>query len=110
MKDGFAAVALESAAVPGPTILAARAGLTSLLVGEERALGVVDVVLTGVHVPGESHHELLLAFQPRDVLGAACERAEQEGFRSHELGDTMLVHARNRGSRARGASSLSRAS
>ncbi len=102
--------ALESAAVPGPTILAARAGLTSLLVGEERALGVVDVVLTGVHVPGESHHELLAAFQPRDVLGAACERAEQEGFRSHELGDTMLVYARNSGSPARAEPAMRRAS
>ncbi len=102
--------ALEGAAVSGPAILAARAGLTSLLVGEERALGVVDVVLTGVHVPGESHHELLAAFQPRDVLGAACERAEQDGFRSHELGDTMLVYARNRGARTRAEPSLRRAS
>jgi hypothetical protein len=41
-------------------------------------------------------HELLTAFETRARLRAACERAEREGYRSHELGDTMLVYARNR--------------
>lgn len=85
--------ALESAAVMGPRLLDARFGLTSLVLDEARELRVVDAVLTGVHVPGESHNELLTAFQPRSVLGDACERAEREGYRSHELGDTMLVFA-----------------
>lgn len=88
--------ALESAAVSGPRILEARSGLTSLLVGDDRPLRVVDAILTGVHVPGESHHELLGAFQGREALGAACDRAEREGYRSHELGDAMLVFAQNK--------------
>jgi len=93
--------ALESASVPRPRVIEPRFGLTSLLVGEERALGVVDVVLTGVHVPGESHHELLTAFQSRDVLAKACDHAERDGYRSHELGDTMLVFAHHLETRER---------
>jgi S-adenosylmethionine:tRNA ribosyltransferase-isomerase len=86
--------ALESAAVRGERRIEARAGLTSLRLHEGHALAIVDAVLTGVHVPGESHHELLAAFQPREVLLAACEMAERLGFRSHELGDAMLFFAR----------------
>ena len=88
--------ALESAAVAGTRLIEPRAGLTSLRLSEAYELRVVDAVLTGMHVPGESHHELLAAFQDRDVLLAGCELAERLEYRSHEFGDTMLVFARDR--------------
>jgi S-adenosylmethionine:tRNA ribosyltransferase-isomerase len=84
--------ALESAATRDDRILEARDGLTELRIDERHSLGVVDAILTGVHVRGESHHELLHAFQSDARLARACEAAEKAGFRTHELGDTMLVY------------------
>jgi S-adenosylmethionine:tRNA ribosyltransferase-isomerase len=84
--------ALESAATGDERILAARDGLTDLRIDERHSLRVVDAILTGVHVRGESHHELLHAFQSDASLARACELAAREGFLTHEFGDTMLVY------------------
>ncbi|MEJ7602785.1 MAG: S-adenosylmethionine:tRNA ribosyltransferase-isomerase [Kofleriaceae bacterium] len=52
---------------------------------------VVDGLISGLHVPGESHHELLRAFASRDQLARGIALAAANGLSAHELGDAMLI-------------------
>jgi S-adenosylmethionine:tRNA ribosyltransferase-isomerase len=83
--------ALEGAAADGGGRLAARAGTTSLVVGEGTPLRVADGIVTGVHEEATSHFRLLEAFAPRDLLLRAHAFAEARGFVNHEFGDAVLV-------------------
>ncbi len=77
--------ALEaSGGAPGP-------GIATLRLGPESTLGVVDGIVSGLHVPGESHFELLRAFAPRDRLLVALDVAATHQLSAHELGDACLV-------------------
>jgi S-adenosylmethionine:tRNA ribosyltransferase-isomerase len=71
--------------------VAAGEGIATLRIGPATALQVVDAVLTGVHEPGTSHHDLLRAF----VDDAALRRVDTElmgrGYRAHEFGDSVLI-------------------
>ena len=60
--------ALESADLGGH--VRAGGGMATLRVGPATALRVIDAVLTGVHEPGTSHHDLLRAFVDDATLGA----------------------------------------
>jgi len=78
------------------------AGLATRRIGPATRLRVVDVLITGVHAPGESHHELLRAFAADDLLGRAVAAMQRAGYRSHEFGDSMLVERKpDGGARAR---------
>ena len=50
-----------------------------------------DGLVSGLHVPGESHFELLSAFAPRALLVKAIALAAEHGMSGHELGDACLV-------------------
>jgi len=52
---------------------------------------VLDGMLTGIHEPGTSHHQLMRALMPPDLLDRALALAEERGFLGHEFGDAMLV-------------------
>jgi S-adenosylmethionine:tRNA ribosyltransferase-isomerase len=54
-------------------------------------LRVVDAVLSGIHEPGTSHYELLLAFVDAETLARADDDLIREGYRSHEFGDSVLI-------------------
>jgi S-adenosylmethionine:tRNA ribosyltransferase-isomerase len=82
--------ALESAANANEMVCA----------GESRARGriargaplrVVDAILTGVHQPGESHHEVLRAFADDRVLDNVRAGVEERDYRAHEFGDLLLI-------------------
>ncbi len=66
-------------------------GVTDLRLGPSSELHRVDGVVTNVHLPGESHFELLQAFAPRDLLVRAARESAQRGFLSHEFGDGWLI-------------------
>ncbi len=83
--------ALEGATRRGGGRLEAGVGVTELVIGPEFRPRCVDGLLTGVHVPGESHFELLTAFVPRARLDAALTHAEAAGYLNHEFGDTCLI-------------------
>nr|MDQ3369956.1 S-adenosylmethionine:tRNA ribosyltransferase-isomerase [Myxococcota bacterium] len=55
---------------------------------------IVDGLLSGLHVPGESHHELLRAFASQAQLERALELAARAGLSAHELGDGCLIAPR----------------
>jgi S-adenosylmethionine:tRNA ribosyltransferase-isomerase len=76
--------ALESAHEAG-------AGVATLRLDAHYRPRVVDGLVSGLHVPGESHFELLSAFAPLRQLEAAMELAASRGLSGHELGDVCLV-------------------
>lgn len=79
--------ALESAAA-GPC-----AGMTDLRIGAGFEPRLVDGLLTGMHVPTESHFDLLRAFASDAVLDRALAYAVGAGYRAHEFGDLCLLLA-----------------
>lgn len=83
--------ALEAAADPIGASVQAGERVAELRIDETTELRVVDGLLTGMHVPGESHYDLVAAFVDRAMLEAAHERAHELGYRAHEFGDATLV-------------------
>jgi S-adenosylmethionine:tRNA ribosyltransferase-isomerase len=66
-------------------------GVAALVLGPGTRPRVADGLVSGLHVPGESHFELLRAFAPADQLGRVLERAHLAGLSAHELGDACLI-------------------
>lgn len=78
------AAAHDGLLVPGP-------GETDLILGPSSSPKIVSGVLSGVHEPGSSHHALLGAFAPADVLARAHAHAVATDLHIHEFGDSTLV-------------------
>jgi S-adenosylmethionine:tRNA ribosyltransferase-isomerase len=85
------AAAKVAAGATTARVLPAGPGTTDLRIGPGFRPHIADGVLSGTHAAGESHHALLAAFAPGDLLDAALAYAERTGFQTHELGDAMLV-------------------
>jgi S-adenosylmethionine:tRNA ribosyltransferase-isomerase len=66
-------------------------GVATQRIGADTQLRVVDVILSGVHEPGTSHHDLLRAFVTPEVLSEADRAMGAAGFASHEFGDSVLI-------------------
>jgi len=84
--------ALEDAAWANGRV-AAGPGLARLKLGPETRLRVVDAILSGTHETGTSHHELLRAFVPDQVMVQIDAQLEAGGYRTHEFGDSVLIEA-----------------
>jgi S-adenosylmethionine:tRNA ribosyltransferase-isomerase len=82
--------ALEHAA-RGGTGVRPGSGLATQRIGAGTRLRVVDALLSGAHQPGESHYELLRAFAGESVLRRMTAALEQQGYRTHEFGDSVLL-------------------
>jgi S-adenosylmethionine:tRNA ribosyltransferase-isomerase len=95
--------ALEAAAIDathgdgagsGPTAgvqLRPGSGIATLRLDAGYRPRVVAGLVSGLHVPGESHFELLSAFAPADRLRDALALAARHGLSSHELGDACVI-------------------
>lgn len=72
---------------------AVRAGRSTaeLVLDAHHVPRVVSGLLTGIHVPGESHYALLGAFAPEPLLARATDHALAGGYRLHERGDAALI-------------------
>jgi S-adenosylmethionine:tRNA ribosyltransferase-isomerase len=81
--------ALEAAAQDGE--LRAGSGVATLRLDASHRPRLVAGLVSGLHVPGESHFELLSAFAPVEQLLRAVALAAQHGLSSHELGDACLI-------------------
>lgn len=82
--------ALEHAAsTPGG--LRGGDGLAQGRIGPRSRLRLVDAVLSGVHLPGESHFELLRAFAGDRILDRISLMLEAWNYRTHEFGDSVLI-------------------
>jgi S-adenosylmethionine:tRNA ribosyltransferase-isomerase len=82
--------ALEGSA-SSPTGLRAGKGCTDLVVGPGYHRKIVDGILSGIHIPGETHFELLRCFIPAERLTEGTSLADQAGFTSHEFGESTLI-------------------
>ncbi len=78
--------ALEGAAAAG-----SLSGVTDLRIAPGHTLRCVDALLTNVHAPGESHHELMRAFVDDALLARAHRAARDAGYVAHEFGDATLI-------------------
>jgi S-adenosylmethionine:tRNA ribosyltransferase-isomerase len=81
--------ALEAASQAGE--LRAGSGIASLRIDAAYRPRVIDGLVSGLHVPGESHFDLLSAFAPTERLRAGIAIAARAGLSSHELGDACLI-------------------
>jgi S-adenosylmethionine:tRNA ribosyltransferase-isomerase len=88
--------ALESAAGADGEVCPGN-GVARGRIGRGTTLRVVDTILTGVHLPGESHFELLRAFADDDMLNRMSASLTKHGCRTHEFGDSMLIERRPSG-------------
>jgi S-adenosylmethionine:tRNA ribosyltransferase-isomerase len=84
--------ALESAAARDGRIRAGD-GIAKLRIGAKTRLRVVDAILSGVHEPGTSHYQLLRAFADDATLERMNAQLEQQRYRTHEFGDSVLMGA-----------------
>jgi S-adenosylmethionine:tRNA ribosyltransferase-isomerase len=66
-------------------------GIATLRLDASYRPRIVSGLVSGLHVPGESHFELLSAFAPVEQLHRAIALAAQHGLSSHELGDACLI-------------------
>ncbi len=82
--------ALEAAAQQDG-VLRAGSGVATLRLDAAYEPQVVDGLISGLHMPGESHFELLQAFASRARLERGILLAAAHGLSSHELGDACLV-------------------
>ena len=70
-------------------------GIARLRVTSSYRPHVVDGLVSGLHVPGESHYDLLRAFASHARLGRALAAAARAGMSGHELGDACLIVPRH---------------
>jgi len=78
-------------APPAAPAVRAGSGVATLRLDAAYRPRVVHGLVSGLHVPGESHFELLSAFAPPDPLRRAIALAAQHGLSGHELGDACLI-------------------
>jgi S-adenosylmethionine:tRNA ribosyltransferase-isomerase len=52
---------------------------------------VTSGLLTGIHVPGESHYKLLSSFADAETLQRSVLLAQSRGYRAHEFGDAAVI-------------------
>lgn len=87
--------ALEDAArraqAAGLASLAPGAAQAELVLDADTPRRVVSGLLTGIHIPGESHYRLLQAFVDTPTLARSVELAQRRGYRAHEFGDACLI-------------------
>jgi S-adenosylmethionine:tRNA ribosyltransferase-isomerase len=69
-------------------------GLATERINATTRLRIVDAILSGVHEPGSSHHELLRAFLDEASLREALATLDVNGYRTHEFGDSVLFERR----------------
>jgi S-adenosylmethionine:tRNA ribosyltransferase-isomerase len=91
--------ALEHAAAR-PGGLHAGDGIATNRLGRASSLRIVDILVSGTHEPGTSHHELLRAFVGAATLARIDAALEAGAWRTHEFGDSVWV-ARERAHRVR---------
>ena len=84
-----AAPRVEADGVP----LAIGPGLADQRLGRDSALRIVDVIVSGTHEPGTSHHDLLRAFASDDRLARLDAVLGRGGYRTHEFGDSVWLEA-----------------
>src|SRR5262249_16901482 len=80
--------ALESAEAAGR--LRPGKGLATLRIGPSYRLRIVNGLLTGIHIPGESHYDLLASLIEPPLLDRAMKIIGEQRLAGHEFGDSAF--------------------
>ncbi|HEX6244072.1 MAG TPA: S-adenosylmethionine:tRNA ribosyltransferase-isomerase [Polyangiales bacterium] len=81
--------ALEDSALRHGTVRAGRE-VAELVLSADTPRRVTTGLVTGIHVPGESHYQLLSAFVDPETLARSVLLAQERGYRAHEFGEAAL--------------------
>ena len=65
--------------------------ITNLRIGRDFVPQVIHGIISGMHVPSESHMDIMRAFTHNDLLDEGYTVAVNSGFLWHEYGDVTLV-------------------
>jgi S-adenosylmethionine:tRNA ribosyltransferase-isomerase len=82
--------ALEAAGAPDGHLRAGN-GVATGRIEARTKLRIVDVILTGAHESGTSHHALLGAFLDDIMLRRVDAELAANRYRTHEFGDSVLI-------------------
>jgi len=82
--------ALESAVAPDGSVRPAS-GWTSLVLGPDRPVRVVNGLITGLHDPDASHLLLVESVAGPNLVQQAYDEAVAQGYLWHEFGDSCLL-------------------
>jgi S-adenosylmethionine:tRNA ribosyltransferase-isomerase len=82
--------ALEDSAAAHGEVRAGEA-TAKLVLDRDTPRRVTSGLLTGIHVPGESHYNLLSAFVDAQTLERSVLLAQSRGYRAHEFGDAAII-------------------
>ena len=66
-------------------------GVASQRIDGSSRLRVVNALLSGTHEPGTSHYDMLRAFLSERTLGLVDRELEEQGYRTHEFGDSVFL-------------------
>lgn len=66
-------------------------GVATIVLGPDTPARIADGLVSGLHIPGESHFELLRGFAPAAQLERVLSLARDAGLSGHELGDACLI-------------------
>lgn len=81
--------ALEDSVYAHGELRAGRA-VAELVLSANTPRHVVSGLMTGIHIPGESHYQLLQAFTDADTLARSVLLAQSRGYKAHEFGEAAL--------------------
>jgi S-adenosylmethionine:tRNA ribosyltransferase-isomerase len=102
-KDGRRIVAIGTTVVRAlehaagrDAVVRAGEGLAAQRIGPSTPLRIVDAILSGTHEPDGSHYQVLRAFLDDDTLADVDEALEAREYRTHEFGDSVLIHKTER--------------
>jgi S-adenosylmethionine:tRNA ribosyltransferase-isomerase len=82
--------ALEDSAARYGEVRAGEA-IAKLVLDQDTPRHVTSGLLTGIHVPGESHYRLLSSFVDLVTLERSVLLAQSHGYRAHEFGDAAII-------------------
>jgi S-adenosylmethionine:tRNA ribosyltransferase-isomerase len=83
--------ALENSATENGGMVIPGSFIAKLRLDERYKRKIVSGILTGMHVPDESHIELLKSFVPISVIEQSYKEALQMNYLWHEYGDVSLI-------------------
>ena len=66
-------------------------GVASQRIDGSSRLTVVDALLSGTHEPGTSHYDMLRAFVDDVTLSRIGRALDDNGYRTHEFGDSVFL-------------------
>lgn len=83
--------AIESCAYDNGGKIIATNSLTDFKIHKDYDMQIITGIISGMHIPEESHMEIMLAFAPEELILDGYNEAIENNFVWHEYGDVTLI-------------------